>query len=137
MEATMGKVRNKKGLTLIELLAVVLIIGIIAAIAVPAVSNAIEKSKKNSDMSTQVLIKEAATRYALDNTIPAAGKTITLTNLQDAGYLNKVKFNNGIYTVNSISFSVVTGANTGDNIKITISGPGDGTNAFVDLTTTP
>ncbi len=37
-----------KGFTLIELLAVIVVLGIIAVIAVPAITNYIEKSKKDS-----------------------------------------------------------------------------------------
>jgi type IV pilus assembly protein PilA len=130
MEATMGRIRNKKGLTLIELLAVVLIIGIIAAIAVPAVSNAIEKSKRNADMSTQALVKEAATRYVLDN--PTA-TTVTVVDLQSGGYLNTVKFNDTTkHAVVSVTLTTKTGTNTGGNTIVTLVGATPA--SFEDLT---
>ena len=40
--------KNRKGVTLVELLAVIVIMGIIAAIAVPAIGSLIENSKKNA-----------------------------------------------------------------------------------------
>ena len=38
---------NKKGFTLIEIIAVIIILGILAFIAIPQVMNAIENSEKN------------------------------------------------------------------------------------------
>ena len=42
---------NKKGFTLVELLAVVVILGIIMTISLPAVSRWIDRGKKESDES--------------------------------------------------------------------------------------
>ena len=39
------RLTNQKGLTLIELLAVIVILGIIAAIAIPSIGNIIQNSK--------------------------------------------------------------------------------------------
>ena len=43
--------KNQKGLTLVELLAVIVILGIIAAIAVPAVANIIDNSRKDAHVA--------------------------------------------------------------------------------------
>ncbi|WP_127533141.1 prepilin-type N-terminal cleavage/methylation domain-containing protein [Paenibacillus kobensis] len=78
--------KNKKGLTLIELLAIIVIIGIIAAIAIPAVNNMISKSKTSSDAATDRIVQEAAVRYGMDNTV-TDDQEINITELQTKGYL--------------------------------------------------
>ncbi|RIV13331.1 prepilin-type N-terminal cleavage/methylation domain-containing protein, partial [Priestia flexa] len=40
--------KNEKGLTLIELLAVIVILGIIAAIAIPSIGGIIQKSREDA-----------------------------------------------------------------------------------------
>lgn len=62
-------VKNKKGLTLVELLAVIVVLGIVAAIAVPAIGGVIEKSRKNADIATLQLIQDAAIRYVTTENI--------------------------------------------------------------------
>lgn len=58
---------KERGLTLIEMLAVVVILGIVAAIAIPAVSTAITQSKVNATESTLGTLQTALSRYELDN----------------------------------------------------------------------
>ena len=52
--------KNQKGLTLVELLAVIVILGIIAAIAVPAVANIIENSRKDAHVANAESLYNAA-----------------------------------------------------------------------------
>ncbi|WP_274382321.1 prepilin-type N-terminal cleavage/methylation domain-containing protein [Paenibacillus paridis] len=93
--------RNQKGLTLIELLAVLVIVGIIAAIAIPAIGGTIEKSKTKADTASETLIVEAAVRYMVDNegaSTPVT--TVTVDQLVSGGYLTKAPtFNKGGNTV--------------------------------------
>jgi len=65
--------RNNKGFTLIELLIVVAIIGIIVAIAIPNLLNAIQRAKQKRTMGDMRSSGTAAEAYAVDfNHYPAA-----------------------------------------------------------------
>ena len=71
--------RNSKGFTLIELLIVVAIIGIIVAIAIPNLLNAIQRAKQRRTMGDERSIATAVEAYAVDYNRypPAAGFTLT------------------------------------------------------------
>lgn len=106
LQSTRATLKNKKGLTLIELLAVLVIVGIIAAIAIPAINATIDRSKDKSDKASQQLLIDAALRYAteesLDNT---SGDKLTTTpdKLKTAGYLSQVPtWNKSAHTITSI-----------------------------------
>ncbi len=82
----MSALFNKDGFTLIELLVVVLIIGILAAIAVPQYQKAVEKSRASEAITLLKSVADAAKMYyltsgqwpnsfnQLDITIPWTGK---------------------------------------------------------------
>ncbi len=70
MKMIRQKLKNQKGLTLIELLAVVVILGIIAAIAVPSIGNLIQKSRVDAAKADAVQVLNAAKVYVASNGIP-------------------------------------------------------------------
>ncbi len=74
------RIFNQRGVTLIELLAVIVILGIISAVAVPSILNQIDKAKTNSDSANLQILQEAVERYAAYNgSYPANLDALTST----------------------------------------------------------
>ena len=87
--------QNKKGFTLIELLIVVVIIGILAAIAIPKFANTKEKAyvaSMKSDLRNLITAQEA---YFSDNNSTYAGSTTNLgTTYKSSSGVTVTIFNN-------------------------------------------
>ena len=74
---------NKKGFTLVELLAVIAILGLILTIAVPMVIDTINSSKiRTLELNAQSIIKAAEEKY-LENSTFGIVEEITCENISD------------------------------------------------------
>lgn len=85
---------NKKGLTLIELITVLVVISIIALITIPIITKTINKSKEQTNLLEESSITEAAKSYVAKNIgitlfldTEKEKEIITLKVLSDEGYL--------------------------------------------------
>jgi type IV pilus assembly protein PilA len=86
--------KNQKGLTLIELLAIVVILGVIALIAIPSIGGIINNTKKNSHRANAQIIVDAARYMVINegfNPDAALGtvQNITYEKLLEKGFLEK------------------------------------------------
>ncbi|MGN7358064.1 prepilin-type N-terminal cleavage/methylation domain-containing protein [Paenibacillus sp. SAF-054] len=93
-KSVLGKnvLRNEKGLTLLELLAVIVILGIIAAIAIPSIGGIIKNTKDKAHFANAQTIIDAA-RLKVSNDAPTATETYTASTLASEGYLDTVPTN--------------------------------------------
>ena len=109
--------KNRKGVTLVELLAVIVIMGIIAAIAVPAIGGLIDSSRGKAVEGNLVTIEEGARLYSLAN--PTA-TTVTLSQLQSGKYVDgTTALAVGGYTFNDMSFGILNGTITSRPSSVT------------------
>ncbi len=104
--------RSKKGVTLVELLAVIVILGIIAAIAVPTIGGLITRQRANAAEATYVSIEEQARLYAIDD----ADGVFTFADLVTDGF--DIKDN--VLTFGATPETAVAAVNA--NITITVVG---------------
>lgn len=62
-----GHPAGQQGFTLVEIMAVVIILAVLAAIAIPRFTASVEKARQNADIATGHQVKTALDRYQLEN----------------------------------------------------------------------
>lgn len=91
------RLKNQKGFTLVELMAVLVILGLILAIAIPMVGSMVNKTERKADDASFNLIVKSAEYAYLDGykSTPESGDltppkdvTYTVKELVDEGYLD-------------------------------------------------
>jgi type IV pilus assembly protein PilA len=118
--------KSKKGVTLVELLAVIVILGIIAAIAVPAIGGLIDRQRENAADQSYNGVIAAAELYATENAL-GNGATFTLANVIAAEFLEANPFDAGadadiLFTVGSAQSVTISYTGTIDPFAFEIDG---------------
>lgn len=75
---------NNKGFTLVEALVVVIIIGVLAAVALPAYFDAIKKAESVEIVGTLKTLNDSIARYKLKNNFSSSDITILDVQLQNS-----------------------------------------------------
>jgi|GEM_PF-5672166 len=83
-------IKNNKGVTLVELLIVIVILGIIAAISIPAVGRIVENSQKDAVIADATNIRNQANLFCTQNT-DSCDVILTSVDLED--YLTGIASN--------------------------------------------
>ncbi len=85
----------KKGFTLVELLAVIVILGIILAVAIPKIINIVENARESAYKSNEKMLRKAAHNYLAANNVAAPTDishaiVIKLIDLASNNYINTI-----------------------------------------------
>jgi type IV pilus assembly protein PilA len=115
-------VKNERGLTLIELLAVVVILGIIAAIAIPAIGGMINNSREDAHIANAKQIANAARLFVTTGDELGDDSTVTLEELIEAGHLEPITDPSGDIYDQTSTIVVVDDTNDPTNYVVTLVG---------------
>ena len=117
------RIKNEKGLSLVELLAVIVILGIVAAIAIPAIGNIIDSSRVKAAKADAANILSAAQIYFTENSDKSTFSNTT------AGYTDYVADLGTVKTFTVTKVAATTGQNaTAAKTTVTTTGTTGGKN---------
>ncbi|MEK5231266.1 prepilin-type N-terminal cleavage/methylation domain-containing protein [Lysinibacillus sp. FSL K6-0232] len=80
--------KNQKGLTLVELLAVIVILAVVAAIAIPAIGNTIDNSRYKALKADAINVIHAAQFYFMEHPTAGQWQMVEVEELVAEGYLD-------------------------------------------------
>ena len=81
---------KKRGFTLIELMAVIIVLGIIAVITVPKITNTVESSREQAYENQITSLVSAAKRWGASNSDKLSNETsVQFSTLFDEGYIKQ------------------------------------------------
>lgn len=111
---------SKKGFTLVELMVVVLIVGILAAVAIPMMQGRINAAKWSEGKAGAGTVATALRAYAAEKGTEVTGSPVLTTDLGfTASDLAGTYFPQSSYEVTEVSYT----ADGGLNATITVSAP--------------
>jgi prepilin-type N-terminal cleavage/methylation domain-containing protein len=117
------KMKNRKGFTLVELMVVILIVGILAAVAIPLMQGRIDKAKWSEANATAGTIRTAIRAYAAETSV-ATAQALAGSNLGVAATQSALGFsaNDCQGTYFDPDDYVITAVNADGIATITVSG---------------
>ncbi|MCJ1990394.1 type II secretion system protein [Lactococcus carnosus] len=136
-------VKDEEGMTLVELLAVIVILSIVAAIGGVAIAGVIQRSREDARVADIQMLYEAATLAEASDSYISKNTTVTAAALNTQGYATSVNFlmdnaSPAVSTANQVIFSVTPGAG-GAADKLVVAIPANvtfaGSKGNKDLTT--
>lgn len=91
MRNKIRQIMNKEeGFTLVELLAVIVILGIIVAIAIPSIGGIVNRAETKAAAAEQELVVDAARLYVTEKGIEGTTENLTVKQLIEAGFLEDI-----------------------------------------------
>lgn len=92
--------QDKKGFTLVELLIAMILVGVLAAVAIPLMQTNVNKAKKSEAVAAMGVIRTAATLYGIEyNSVPSS-----MDNLLINGFINQGDLNGTYYNYSNYSY---------------------------------
>lgn len=93
-------INKEEGFTLVELLAVLVILGIIVAIAIPSIGSIIENAETNASDAETELVIDSARLYFVEND----GSEVEVQTLIDDGYLENLSDDSSISKTSKVVY---------------------------------
>lgn len=122
------------GFSLIELLIVMVVLGIILAIAVPNILNALDRGRQSRTMAELRSVASAVEKYSIDNSIyPTASTAAALQTVLEPVYIDSTPVadawgNSIIVSSTTTNYTIGSGGKDGGGLT----GPGGPTQDFDD-----